>query len=54
MEKEKTTLGRPMLYGEQTVTISIKVPKSRKEFYNKLFRTYVKVTETFKRNESVT
>ena len=41
---DTSKMGRPMVYGEETVTLSIAVPKSKKsiikEFVENLLKTY--------------
>ena len=39
MEKQKQKCGRKQIYGEETVTFSIAVPKSKKE----VIKTFVEV-----------
>ena len=45
MEKQKQKCGRKQIYGEETVTFSIAVPKSKKE----VIKTFVEgLLKTFK------
>ena len=47
MEKQKQKCGRKQIYGEETVTFSIAVPKSKKE----VVKTFVEgLLKTFKIN----
>lgn len=54
MSKKKRTPGRPMLYGEKTVNLSIKVPKSKYEHYKKVFHAFLSLKEKIECNNDIT
>ena len=54
MSNKKRTPGRPMLYGEKTVNLSIKVPKSKYDHYKKVFHAFLSLKEKIECNGDIT
>jgi hypothetical protein len=54
MNNKKRTPGRPMLYGEKTVNLSIKVPKSKYDHYKKVFHAFLSLKEKIECNTDIT